>query len=76
MTDYSSGVVTAVFGGEPIEPPPLNEIGKPGGGPANRRAELWSNLKQALQGRSLFCTGSNAMVANNDALWFKCIRCI
>src|SRR5205814_3946542 len=24
---------------------------KPGGGPANRRAEMWSNMKKALQGR-------------------------
>jgi hypothetical protein len=39
------------FGGKPIEPPPYDETGKPAGGPANRRAELWSNLKNALQGR-------------------------
>jgi hypothetical protein len=37
------------FGGKPMEPPPLDEKGKPGGGPANRRAEMWSNLKKALQ---------------------------
>ena len=48
----NSSLVNAVnFGGKPIEPPPLDETGKPGGGPANRRAELWSNLKKALQGR-------------------------
>jgi hypothetical protein len=47
-----SSLVNAVnFGGKPIEPPPRDETGKPGGGPANRRAELWSNLKNALQGR-------------------------
>jgi hypothetical protein len=39
------------FGGKPIEPPPLYEAGKPAGGLANGRAELWSNMKQALQGR-------------------------
>jgi hypothetical protein len=39
------------FGGKPIEPAPLDETGKPAGGPLNRRAELWSNLKAALQGR-------------------------
>lgn len=39
------------FGGKPIEPPPLDEKGKPAGGPANRRAEMWSNMKKALQGR-------------------------
>jgi hypothetical protein len=46
-------VVQAVnFGGKAIEPSPLDEKGNPAGGPANRRAELWSNLKTALeQGR-------------------------
>ena len=39
------------FGGKPIEPPPLDETGRPGGGPANRRAEMWGNMKKALQGR-------------------------
>ena len=29
----------------------MDETGKPAGGPANRRAEMWSNLKAALQGR-------------------------
>src|SRR6185312_6674495 len=38
-------VVYAVkFGGKPTEPPPLDETGKPAGGPANRRAEMWLNL--------------------------------
>ena len=39
------------FGGKPVEPPALDENGKPVGGPANRRAEMWLNLKTALQGR-------------------------
>ena len=34
-----------------LEPPPFDETGKPAGGPANRRAEMWLNLKTALQGR-------------------------
>jgi len=29
----------------------MDETGKPAGGPANRRAEMWSNMKAALQGR-------------------------
>jgi hypothetical protein len=37
------------FGGKPIEPAPLDETGRPAGGPANRRAEMWSNLKRALE---------------------------
>ena len=49
---YDGSVVTAVnFGNKPIEPPPLDEMGRPGGGPLNRRAELWQNMKNALQGR-------------------------
>lgn len=49
---FDSSLVNAVnFGGKPIEPPPLDENGKPAGGPANRRAELWSNMKTALEGR-------------------------
>lgn len=39
------------FGGKPLEPPPLDESGKPAGGPANRRAEMWGNMKKALEGR-------------------------
>ena len=49
---YGSDVVNAVnFGGKPIELPPLDETGKPAGGPANRRAELWTTSKKVLQGR-------------------------
>jgi hypothetical protein len=45
-------VVNAVnFGSKPIEPAPLDETGKPAGGPANRRAELYVNLRKALAGR-------------------------
>jgi hypothetical protein len=49
---HDSSVVVAInFGSKPIEPPPYDETGKPSGGPLNRRAELWSNMKNALQGR-------------------------
>ena len=52
---HSRSMISAVnFGGRPVEPPPFDETGKPGGGPANRRAELWSNMKNALQGRFAF----------------------
>jgi hypothetical protein len=47
---HKSSVVSAVnFGGKPIEIAPLDEAGNPAGGPANRRAEMWSNLKAALE---------------------------
>jgi hypothetical protein len=43
-------VVSAInFGSKPIEPPPLDDTGKPSGGPLNRRAEMWQNMKNALQ---------------------------
>jgi hypothetical protein len=43
-------VVSAVnFGSKPIEPPPLDDTGKPSGGPLNRRAEMWLNMRNALQ---------------------------
>jgi hypothetical protein len=42
---HRRSVVNSVnFGGKPIEPAPLDETAKPAGGPANRRAETWSNL--------------------------------
>ena len=37
------------FGGKPIEPGAFDESGRPAGGPANRRAELWLNLRTALE---------------------------
>lgn len=37
------------FGSKPIEPQPLDEAGKPSGGPLNRRAELWLNMRNVLQ---------------------------
>ncbi|WP_271673210.1 hypothetical protein [Bradyrhizobium sp. CCBAU 51627] len=48
---YGETVNNVNFGGKPIEPAPLDESGKPSGGPLNRRAELHSNVKNALQGR-------------------------
>ena len=35
------------FGGKPIELPPFDETGKPAGGSAKRRAEMWLNMKTA-----------------------------
>jgi len=52
LEQHSFGLIRGVnFAGKPIEPPVLDEAGKPGGGPANRRAEMWANLKTALSGR-------------------------
>jgi hypothetical protein len=45
-------IIQAVnFGGKPVEPPMArDEKGEIAGGPANRRAEMWSNLKKAFEG--------------------------
>lgn len=43
-------VVRAInFGSAPLEPQPLDERGKPKGGAANRRAEMWMKSKEWLQ---------------------------
>jgi hypothetical protein len=47
---YGNVVYAVNFGGKPTEPAPLDENGKPAGGPANRRAELYVNLRTALEG--------------------------
>ena len=48
---YGDVINRVNFGGRPVEPPALDETGKPAGGPANRRAGMWLNMKTALQGR-------------------------
>jgi hypothetical protein len=68
---HSRSLVNAVnFGGKPIEPPPIDETGKPGGGPANRRAELWMNLKAALSGR-LDLPDSDSLQADLVSVGYK-----
>ena len=68
---HSRSLINAVnFGGKPVEPPPLDETGKPGGGPANRRAELWSNMKGALQGRFAF-PDSDTLQADLTSVGYK-----
>jgi hypothetical protein len=46
---HADVVVNINFGSKPIEPPPLDDTGKPSGGPLNRRAEIWQNMKNVLQ---------------------------
>jgi len=38
------------FGSKPVEVPPLDDFGRPVGGCANRRAEMYKNLRDALEG--------------------------
>lgn len=43
-------IVTAVnFGSSPLEPQPIDENGRPKGGPLNRRAEMWMQSRQWLE---------------------------
>lgn len=50
MGDPYSEIVEAVnFGSAPFEPAPLDEHGKPSGGPLNRRAEMWMKSKEWLE---------------------------
>jgi len=39
------------FGGKPVDPGVPDETGRFGGGPANRRAEIWMTLRAALEDR-------------------------
>ena len=61
----SRSVLNAVnFGGKPNEPPPLDELGNPAGGPANRRAELWQNMKNALEESRFELPNSDSLQAD------------
>lgn len=43
-------IVRAInFGSAPFEPPPLDEQGRPSGGPLNRRAEMWLRSREWLE---------------------------
>ena len=45
---YGDRIEAVNFGSKPFEPPPVNERGRPGGGPLNRRAEMYQSLKDWL----------------------------
>lgn len=64
-------IVNAVsFSGKPVEPPPLDENGRPGGGPANRRAELYVNLRKALEGAASL-PDSNSLQGDLTSVGYK-----
>jgi hypothetical protein len=59
------------FGGRPVEPPRLDEVGNPsGGGAANRRAEMFLNLRKSLEGR-LQLPNSDSLQAALTSIGFK-----
>jgi hypothetical protein len=59
---YSTIVVAVNFGSSPFEPPPLDEHGKPSGGPLNRRAEMWMKSKEWLE------DPAGAQIPDSDSL--------
>src|SRR5262245_16594767 len=59
---YSRLVVAVNFGAAPLEPPPLDERGRPSGGPLNRRAEMWMKSKEWLE------DPAGAQVPDSDSL--------
>lgn len=46
---YGHVVVAVNFGSSPLEPQPVDDDGKPKGGYANRRAEMWGKSKEWLE---------------------------
>jgi hypothetical protein len=46
---YAAIIVPVNFGSAPFEPAPLDDQGRPSGGPLNRRAEIWMKSKQWLE---------------------------
>ncbi len=64
-TSSNKRIVQAInFAGKPVEPPPVDERGNPAGGPANRRAEMWSFLKKALEGGRFSLPDSDSLQAD------------
>ena len=59
------------FAGKPVEPGPLDEKGKPAGGPSNRRAEMWLNLKKALEAGRFKVPDSNSLQADLVSVGYK-----
>jgi hypothetical protein len=65
-------VVTAInFGSKPIEPPPLDDTGRPSGGPLNRRAEMWLNMKNVLQEGRFQIPDDDALHADLTSCGYK-----
>jgi transcriptional regulator with XRE-family HTH domain len=59
---YASIVTAVNFGSAPREPPPLDEHGRPSGGPLNRRAEMWMKSREWLE------DPAGAQIPDSDSL--------
>ena len=71
-TSSNRRIINAVnFGGKPVEPPPLDETGNPAGGPANRRAEMWGNLKKTLEAGRFSLPDRDSLQADLVSVGYK-----
>ena len=71
-TSSNRRIINAVnFGGKPVEPPPLDETGNPAGGPANRRAEMWGNLKKTLEAGRFSLPDSDSLQADLVSVGYR-----
>ena len=59
------------FGGRAVTPAPIDENGRPGGGPGNRRAEMWSNLKETLEEGRFSLPDSDSLQADLVSVGYK-----
>ena len=59
---YATIVEAVNFGASPLDPPPLDEQGRPYGGPLNRRAEMWLKSRQWLE------DAAGVQIPDSDAL--------
>ena len=59
------------FGGKPVEPAPLDETGRPAGGSFNRRSEMWSNVKKALEAGRFSLPDSDSLQADLVSVGYK-----
>lgn len=59
---YGSTVRAVNFGSAPLEPRPMDEQGRPKGGPLNRRAEMWMKSREWLE------DPGGVSIPDNDAL--------
>ncbi len=67
---YGNVVHAVNFGSKATEPPPLDELGRPIGGCANRRAEMYKNLRDALEGE-LSLPDSQSLQGDLTSIGFK-----
>jgi hypothetical protein len=64
-------VIGVNFGGKPHEHDVFDENGRPAGGPANRRAELWLTMRKQLEAGRFKLPDSNSLQADLVSCGFK-----